>query len=629
MLEVKSLNRCLLVGIAGLALSACGGSGGSTSSGSASSGSTSGSNTGSSQPASTLVSGVAATGSPLAGTVTVKDANGTSKTVAIGANGSYTVDVSGMTAPFVLRAEGTANGHTYVIHSAAAAADVGGTINITQLTDLVVDNIAGQLASNYFDSGNFSALSTAVLDAEAAKLKERLLPVLQALGVDSSIDLLRSQFTPLASALDSALDIIRVSVDGTSHLATITNIVTQQQIQDDIAVPAASESSPAQLTDTTNLTSAVSDVEQIKTALVSFSAKFAGSLPSAESIAASLTTGFFHDDSDGASFAADLAADSSLVGASFTDVDIKNIDYSDLTQITANADFTVKDKNGIEMDRQKNFKIRKGTDGVWRLHGNRRVLVVEGRAQTVRSHGNADCTLTGLEFKIEDLDSANNGGTIDHIAIFGAGLPAEGLRYDAPAAGGVWPVHGQSTPYYVMGNSCVASQAVSDSTIAAVPDNAFYAVVAYASTDNSVRIDFPSGAIQRAGEFANGAYWLNIQKRPLTLAEAVASTAFPNITSPDSPATFSSYTSGALTITASGMNPNFYATAILEQDTVGGDFRETDAYISPNSDGNLSTSLSLTAAADGDGITWRDLRVATNDVYRRTMMTTYDLGTMP
>ncbi|RYZ35486.1 MAG: cytochrome c, partial [Sphingobacteriales bacterium] len=49
----------------------------------------------------------------------------------------------GLTAPFVFRAEGRAGGSIYVLHSAATSADVGGTINITPLTDLVLANVAG------------------------------------------------------------------------------------------------------------------------------------------------------------------------------------------------------------------------------------------------------------------------------------------------------------------------------------------------------------------------------------------------------------------------------------------------------------------------------------------------------
>ena len=55
------------------------------------------------------VYGVASLATTTNGTVSVKDSSATpqEKTVAISSNGSYTADVSGLTAPFVLKASGT------------------------------------------------------------------------------------------------------------------------------------------------------------------------------------------------------------------------------------------------------------------------------------------------------------------------------------------------------------------------------------------------------------------------------------------------------------------------------------------------------------------------------------------
>jgi hypothetical protein len=618
MQRVNTLRSLVLAGAISLALSGCGGG---------SSDPVAQTPTTPQVPASTI-SGIAAVGAPLSGTVTIKDAAGATKTVTIGSNGSYTVDVTGMTAPFVFRASGTANGQTYTVHSAAASADINGTINITQLTELMLDNIAGQLASNYFDSGNFSSVSKATLDAEAARLKEKLLPVLTALGVASSVDLLRTQFTPLSSALDSALDIISVSVDATTNKATITNIVTQQKLEDDILVSAAGEASPAQMTETAGVADAPSDVTLVKAALTSFAAKFATGLPSQASLLSALSTDYLNDDADGSSSAADMSSDPSLVGAQFADVDVTAIDYTDPAGATARVNFTIKDANGIEQDRTKNFWVRKGlVDGVWRLAGNHRMLSAEGHVHTVRSLRNPVCTMTGLEFLIEDLDDTNNGGIeVDHFMVYGPGLPGTGasgaLRYNPPDTGGYWKLANQATPYFVMGNSCQGSQPISDARIAAIPDNASYLIVAYSSTDNTVRVNFPSGAIKRPGEFADGAYVVTLDKRPLTLAEAVASTQFPTIVAPTLSA-FDTYTSGPLSISLSNMNPKMYADVRLQQNTVGNDFRDVDTWLAPTSGGLVSTTLSLTAAAPGDAITSRGFFVETQDSYRRTMMTIY------
>jgi hypothetical protein len=94
--------------------------------------------------------------------------------VAIAADGTYSVDTDGMTGPFVLRAEATVGGRSYRIHSAATAADVGGKINITPLTEVIIANIAGQIAENYFNSGNFSGVNQAALASPVAALREKL-----------------------------------------------------------------------------------------------------------------------------------------------------------------------------------------------------------------------------------------------------------------------------------------------------------------------------------------------------------------------------------------------------------------------------------------------------------------------
>lgn len=571
------------------------------------------------------ISGVAAVGTPLVGTVSVKDAGGVIRTVSIGSNGSYSIDVNGMTPPFVLLAEGRANGRTYTVHSAAVQADIGGTINITQLTDLVVDNIAGQIASTYFDAGNFSALTPSALNAEVALLKARLLPVLQALGVDASIDLLRSQFTPLASALDSALDILRVSVNVANNVATITNIVTQQTIQDAINVPAASEGAPAVMDNVNNIANGVTDAAAVKAALTRVAARFASGLPSQAAIATELTSNHLFHDMDRATASAWLASNSDFIGSSFTNVDVFNINYSDPNAITANTDFSINGPNGSEIYRLRNYQVRKESDGVWRLHGDQRVLTFNVLVHPFKSQ-TSGCVSTGVEMHIEDLSSANNGAFIDHVMVFGPGLPNNTLRFNRPASGGgYWINTATNSAGFTMAYSCaIGSQLISDTVIGAIPDNATYIMVAYTSADNSVRYNFPSGALNLPGQPAHGTYWATTPRRPPTLAEAVASTLFPVITSPTSSA-LANYVSGPLTIGASNVTPNGYIDIILELDSSNGNSRDTDTLAIANAGGTVSTMLSLTPPQAGDVISHRSVRVAIKDPYQRTFMTGLDL----
>src|SRR5262245_10483366 len=104
-----------------LRLAACGGGGG-------------GGGSAPPPPPPTTLSGVAATGAPLAGaTVVLKDRNGTTRQVTTANDGTFTVDVTTLTAPFLLQVTGS--GGSPVLFSAATAS---GTTNVHPYTDLAV-----------------------------------------------------------------------------------------------------------------------------------------------------------------------------------------------------------------------------------------------------------------------------------------------------------------------------------------------------------------------------------------------------------------------------------------------------------------------------------------------------------
>jgi len=197
-----------------ISLSACGGGGGGVPP----------------APTSDVLTGTAAAGAPIIGTVTVKDSAGTLRSVAIDSEGGFSVDVSDLMAPFLLQAEGIVGGHVYTLYSAATPADINGVINITPLTDLIVANIARQVATNYFDSGDFSGLTASELNAAEDTLQQRLQDVLDDLGIDPAVDLLRTAFRTDSTGLDAALDVLRVTVDVATNTATITNVLNNAMI---------------------------------------------------------------------------------------------------------------------------------------------------------------------------------------------------------------------------------------------------------------------------------------------------------------------------------------------------------------------------------------------------------------
>lgn len=588
---------------ASLLLAACGGDGG-------------GKHTDAGSTKSTIA-GTAAAGLPLVGSVTIKDAKGATRTVSIGANGAYTVDVSDLTGPFLLRASGTAGGATYTVHSAATSADLNGNINITPLTDLILSNVAGQIATNYFDAGNFGNLNASQLSTEAAKLKEKLLPVLQAMGVDAATDLLRTAFTPLSSALDKALDAISVSYDTSTNIATLTNVLTQESITDNIATPAAQEPSPPTMSDTANLNSAAADIPLIRAALASFSAAFSTSLPTVDTIKSHLTSGFLDLDQDGDAMASDMASDGSNVGIQFTEVTIHGIDYTNSASPVANVSFLVKNPNGVVLGREQHFKLKK-VNGTWKLHGNQRVLDISAHVHTVRSHfGNgstvSECRGSGLEFWIEDLDDGNSAD-IDHIIVQGPGLPGDGIRYVRPQEGGSWQMAhtGQTGTWYRLAATCegYTSAGLSDQQIAAIQDNASYTLTMY---------DDEGEVLTAQGD--NGVYRMSIAARPFTQTELAASTAFPTITSPATFADFAAAPFTEPTIAASNMNPLGDGRVYVVASYTGSGEQSIEKDVIPNANGAFSSSLSLPA---GSGELWhKEIRVETRDAGLRHLMSTY------
>jgi len=90
---------------------------------------------------SEVVSGTAAVGAPLSGQVSLKDSSSPAlqKSTVIASDGSFAIDVTGMKAPYVLQATGSADGTAYKLLSFAEGA---GTANINPLTDVIVASAA-------------------------------------------------------------------------------------------------------------------------------------------------------------------------------------------------------------------------------------------------------------------------------------------------------------------------------------------------------------------------------------------------------------------------------------------------------------------------------------------------------
>jgi hypothetical protein len=431
-------------------------------------------------PSSTL-SGTAAAGAAIIGQVTIKGSLGLTKSAQIETNGNYTVDVTGLTAPYRLRAVGTVGGRTYKLHSYAEAADLGGNVNITPFTDLIVANAASQIAESYFDSNTPMAIDPVNLQAQEDALQARLQAVFTALGVETAIDLLRSTFSADHSGLDAALDVVRIETDPGLNIATITNLIDMTTITD-LITDATDNSALLVVSDPAALTTNVTDIQAIAAKFVALTAAFASGLPQPSEITDTFSTDFYDEDEPKGLFLTDITTDPTNVGISFDGISVSDLDTS---AGTATVTFNVS-INGITDLEPVTWLAAKDSTLGWQLRGNQRIVSSYFSFHCNDNNANGvdgDC---GVNTRFEDNDVNNNGpmnapiasGTVS-IINGSDGTTIKDVIYlgvcdcTAPGDGQVWDEAnaGYTGDYKGFGTS----QGLIDSTIFTVGDIIQYA----------------------------------------------------------------------------------------------------------------------------------------------------------
>ena len=501
---------------------------------------------GGSTPVVYTISGVAAGGAPIIGTVYIKDSKGTEKSVAVSAtaNGAYSIDVSGMTAPFVMKAVGTIGGSQVTYCSAATSDDFGKTINITPFTDLMVASIAGQVAANYYSNGDPSKITTQALTQQVQSLTNKLAPVMQAMGISSSTDLLRASFTPGSSGLDKMMDIVKVAVNPTTTAVTITNILDNSQL----TATSLSSMGSAGLSGTISAptTSQISDIDQISQGIQNFAAQFKTAMPSPTSTALTTLIGsnFMDDGRNRDNFLNEMTAKGDALGftagpASFISTTVDS--SKNITAAVVQFVVTLPKMNNQTQTITWQFSKANGT---WQALGNGRIVKFDFHATAyyVQSSPNTNNNThgTGLEFYI--IDTYNNAPTVATAVVTGPGLPAAGLIL-----------------YNIQANtSSGAAQYTIDKTGQNTNDVYWLSQSSSATTDQSILSTFAGAndanipytvTLYDASQKQVAQYTINISKRHYTYAE-LAQAPFATLTQPKTYSDLASFKLGvANTIT--------------------------------------------------------------------------------
>jgi hypothetical protein len=367
------------------------------------------------------------------------------------------------------------------------SADINGNVNITPLTDLIVANVAGQIASTLYSGGNFIGLTPAALNAAETTLQTSLQPVLTALGLDASTDLLRAVFNANHTGQDALLDVLRVTVDPLTAQATILNIINNQQIVDNLASPAA-----LTLADATGVAVGLTEMQQIVDQFDAWSALFATSLPAANNPAllALFDPAFLSFGENLTTFLADITQDPLLIGAKFTNVSVESIAA---TTAKVRFDWT----SGGRAD-SLSFVVNK-VGGVWKLAGDQRIVDLSVYAYAANK--TPGIYNPGISTGLWVVFHPGSASPAMHYAVVsGPGLPTTGGGRDGASAGVLLvdylngrfdlaqgPYTGASTPRLTDGSFTIFDSRLplSNASIGLIPDNATYTVQVYSDPSNT------------------------------------------------------------------------------------------------------------------------------------------------
>jgi hypothetical protein len=210
-LKAKSLNPAkskLALAVTGaLAFSILAGCGG---------GGSSSSNTVSNSATPTQMTGTVAVGNAVANAnVTVIDVNGNSATATSNSSGTYTVSLSGLTAPFMVVAvdpSGANSTLVSVVSQLPSGTSAPVVANVTTLTTAVASLLT--TSGNPLDlsaSGSLKSLVTpSSVSSAVATLDTALAPILSANGLSATFDPIGTAFTPNQTGADAVIDSVQI-----------------------------------------------------------------------------------------------------------------------------------------------------------------------------------------------------------------------------------------------------------------------------------------------------------------------------------------------------------------------------------------------------------------------------------
>lgn len=170
-----------------------------------------------------FVSGVAASGAPIFGFVTLKDQNGyLSGPAIVHFDGSFSLDVTGFTPPFVLKVKGSLGAESLTLYAVAWEA---GTVHINPFSNLALMLATGSDPALVYQETraipDTTKISETSLSEAVAQIKTFLSPLLSTYGI-TDFDPLNGHYSATPdNRLDAMLDVISFKTE--NGLLTVRN----------------------------------------------------------------------------------------------------------------------------------------------------------------------------------------------------------------------------------------------------------------------------------------------------------------------------------------------------------------------------------------------------------------------
>jgi hypothetical protein len=393
-----------------LALISCGGGGGSGASGSAE---------------QAAVFGTAAAGAPVVGVVHLRDEAGNRRSQSTDAEGGFRFDITGLTPPFLLWVDGTANAKAAFFYSMAEA---GGRVNITPATHAILAMaLGGDVVAHYAANPGAPPPGSVQTDAAKQKIANLLVELFASKGVSGDFDLMNGQFDPDGSGFDEIMDVVDFKADG-QHIeivdrGTSTILFKQETSTGDVLV----EKDPREVKDV--VVSTIDALLEIKAILKAFKSKFRAAVPTYDELLAAMQStmaaDFIKAGQNREEYLAKMTADR-LIGIEFENIalyrkmkahhlgDVAPWSINELPSGYAQGVWcTLKYRIGNKVAYEMAAFARQTANGSWKWLGDRNPFRFGGVVQPESAYwrptstGNSRLRIfSGLRLRAEDHDRA-------------------------------------------------------------------------------------------------------------------------------------------------------------------------------------------------------------------------------